>query len=293
MSDFTTAIVRTELTRPSGVRTLTLGDLQVTYVPDGSVQLRPDLWFPGSRSEDWEALSHYLDTEGYLVASVGGLLVETGERALLIDTGFGPNRIPSQRTHPALGVLEGGGLPAGLRGLGRDPATIDTVAFTHLHDDHVGWATHPAPDGSGPFLPNARLVASEQAWRSWAPLTTGQVDTSFRKRVLAFGDGEFFPGVRALRSPGHAPGHTCFEISSGDRRLVVLGDAMHSPLQVSRPSWHVSLDQSPRAAVDSRLALLEELARTDTLGFAGHFADVVFGSVSGTADQRRWEPLPE
>src|SRR5215470_9771660 len=79
---------------------------------------------------------------GFLLASVGGLLVERDGRALLIDAGAGPLTMgPPLNTY---GVMTGGALLDNLAALGRGPADIEAIALTHLHADHVGWAWHPA-----------------------------------------------------------------------------------------------------------------------------------------------------
>ena len=82
---------------------------------------------------------------GFLIASVGGLLVERGGRALLIDAGVGPISVgPPLNT---FGVQTGGKLLDSLATLGRSPAGIEAVALTHLHNDHFGWAWYPARSG--------------------------------------------------------------------------------------------------------------------------------------------------
>ena len=66
--------------RPATIRSLLLGDTRVSYVPDGAVQLSPRGWLPGTTDEVWAAHPQYLDDSGNLVASIGGLLVERGDR---------------------------------------------------------------------------------------------------------------------------------------------------------------------------------------------------------------------
>ncbi|MFG2601309.1 hypothetical protein [Streptomyces sp. NPDC048462] len=58
-------------------------------MPDGAVRLRPRDLIPDATDEAWAARPEYLDESGSLVASIGGLLVEKGDRALLIDVVFG------------------------------------------------------------------------------------------------------------------------------------------------------------------------------------------------------------
>lgn len=259
--------------RPSRLRTLDLGEHRVTFVPDGSAQLIPTVWFPGTTDAVWHEHADHLDEDGCLVATTGGLLVEHGDRALLIDAGFGPHGVEAGGAGPAIGRIDTGALPASLDAAGRDPATVGTVAFTHLHPDHVGWAV-----AEGTPLAGAELVA----------LGTEGLPGG---RVLRDGE-ELLPGVTTWSTPGHTNGHAAYVIESGGQRLIAFGDIMHSPLQVGQPDWPVVSDEDATAARRSRALLLEELSRPDTLGFGIHFADVVFGRVVTEGADRIWEPLP-
>jgi hypothetical protein len=78
------------LRHPSGIRSLTLGHTKLSYVPDGVATLNARMLLPEPTNEDWAQHAEYLDKDGSLVASVGGLLVERDGRALLIDAGVGP-----------------------------------------------------------------------------------------------------------------------------------------------------------------------------------------------------------
>src|SRR5919112_5383155 len=151
------------LRRAAGIRSLAIGDTTVSYVPDGAVQLAPRAWLPDTTDEVWGEHPEYLDDSGNLVASIGGLLVERGDRALLIDAGFGPQAVPAQPGN-AHGAIHGGALLDNLAALGRRPADIEAVAITHLHIDHLGWAWHPAPGSDVSAFTGADHPVSEPEW---------------------------------------------------------------------------------------------------------------------------------
>lgn len=132
---------RARLSRAPQVRSLRLGELTVTYVPDGLVRLKQP-WLPAA---DWAANRDHLDADGFLVAGIGGLLIERDDRALLIDAGLGPETHPDNPADPVHGPLYGGALLDELRRLGRTPDRIEAVAVTHLHIDHLGWTWHTEP----------------------------------------------------------------------------------------------------------------------------------------------------
>ncbi|MET9695825.1 MBL fold metallo-hydrolase [Streptomyces sp. NPDC006529] len=269
-------------------RTLRFGEHTVTWLPDGYVQLDPRRWLPGTTEEDWTGENAgLLDPEGFLAASIGALLIRHGDRAMLVDAGFGPRDVPAADTRPALGALVGGQLPAALDAVGVDPAAIELIAFSHLHGDHFGWALCPGRGLVSPFV-NAVFAASAAEWATLPPSKRGPA----RIRTVADGE-EIFPGVTARSTPGHTAGHTSYVLTSGGRRLIAFGDVFHTPAQLARPDWRVAVDALPEGAVAARRALLAELARPGTSAFANHFSDVVFGRLGENAGTPCWEPLEE
>ncbi|MFD8938099.1 MBL fold metallo-hydrolase [Streptomyces sp. NPDC059578] len=278
------------LRRPAGPRSLRLGDTKVSYVPDGAVQLRPRDLIPDANDEVWAAHPEYLDETGSLVAGIGGLLVEHGDRALLIDAGFGPQSWPPAPDGPR-GAIHGGALLDGLARLGRSPERIEAVAFTHLHPDHTGWAWHPAPGADRPAFAGADYLVSEPEWARRDLLQEPEA-AGLTPYVRTVADGqEVFPGVRIRVTGGHSPGHAEYVITSGGQRLIAFGDALHSPIQVAHPAWSTVFDHDPVRAAERRRWLLAELAEPDTIGFGIHFADVVFGHVDRHGDAFAWRPL--
>ncbi|RZS34412.1 metallo-beta-lactamase superfamily protein [Herbihabitans rhizosphaerae] len=291
----TNTIDTSRLARPSGIRTIALGDLEITYLPDGAGGLKPRGWFADSTAEDWAANPHHLDADGMLVASFGALLVAQGNRALLVDAGLGPLEAPGPPGDPVFGPLRGGALLDSLAEVGRSPSDIEAIAVTHLHPDHIGWAAKVDDDGRPVF--DCPVVLGEQEWTERAPNEPyGPFQEQFdalepRVRTVVPGE-EVFPGVEAVASVGHTPGHLSYRITSGGHTLIVIGDAMHSPLQIGRPEWSAAPDSDPTEAVRSRRELIESLREPNTLGFGVHFADVVFGRVVDGEAGPVWQPLP-
>ncbi|MEU7133687.1 MBL fold metallo-hydrolase [Streptomyces sp. NPDC046261] len=282
------------LRRPSGIRSVRLGDVKVSYVPDGAVQLTRG-WLPDATDDIWAAHPEYLDDTGHLVASVGGLLVEHGDRALLIDAGFGPQAFPAEPGN-AHGAIHGGALLDNLAALGRSPREVEAVAFTHLHIDHLGWAWHPAPGGDRPAFDHAAYLVAEPEWTERHLTeehgTSPEIIAALAPRVRTVTDRqEIFPGVRVLLTPGHTAGHAAYVITGGGRRLIAFGDALHSPIQVDHPEWSAASDHDPRLSADFRRRLVAELAEPETIGFGIHFADVVFGRVCRDGDGPAWRPV--
>ncbi|MFJ5266242.1 MBL fold metallo-hydrolase [Streptomyces sp. NPDC088387] len=270
------------LRRPSAVCSLHLGDLKVSYVPDGAMLLKPTGLLPTTAATDWTTHATHLNDTHRLVANTGGLLVEHGPRALLIDAGFGPRAVPEDPAHPHRGAMHGGALPGSLALLGRSPADIETVAFTHLHPDHIGWAL-----ADPPLFTRATYLVPKAEWDT-REHTTAPLE--HRTELVLPGD-EIFPGVHALALPGHTAGHTGFVIASRGTRLLAFGDALLSPLQVSHPEWSAVVDEDPYQSERHRRRLITELLEPNTLGFGIHFADVVFGQVLRDGSSAAWHPI--
>ena len=283
------------LNEQSAVRRLRLGDVRLTYVVDGAMALTTTGFFPAVPGEYWRDHPEAVDADSRVVMSAGALLVERDGRKLLIDAGLGPYNGTLSVGEDPFGVADSGSMPDVLAELGIEPGDIDAVAYTHLHVDHVGWAF---VDGRK-FFPNARyLVATEE----WAPHEHGiavpgvvaemtVVPMRGNHELIREGE-EVWPGVHAIVTPGHTPGHSSFVVDTGGGRIVAFGDAFHAPAQIPHPEWGSRPDTDTEAVTKARARLLGELEQPGTLGFAIHFGDQAFGRVirddSGAAS---WQPV--
>ncbi|MFF7656732.1 MBL fold metallo-hydrolase [Streptomyces sp. NPDC007983] len=288
----TTPHLDERLRRPSGIRTLTLGDTKLTHVPDGQATLNARMLLPEPTEEFWAQHAEYLDEGTHLMASVGGLLVERDGRALLIDAGVGPLEVgPPLNPY---GVVTGGTLLDNLATLGHSPADIEAVALSHLHNDHFGWAWHPAPDSDRPAFTGADYLVAEPEWNQRhlpAAQGLGDMIKALEPQVRTVADGEeIFPGVRVRLTPGHSAGHAAYVINAGGKRVIAFGDAFHSPLQITHPLWENTFDHDHGQSTGLRHRLVLELAEPDTIGYGTHFP-VPFGRVHIEDNQATWRPI--
>src|SRR3954463_702047 len=111
-----------------------VGDLRIDPVVDGGGRFRPQATLPATSDEDWVRHADLLDADGMLPFVMGGFLLRdrSGERAVLVDAGLGVGHIMG---------MSGGAMLDSLAALGLGPADITDVVFTHLHIDHIGWAS--------------------------------------------------------------------------------------------------------------------------------------------------------
>jgi glyoxylase-like metal-dependent hydrolase (beta-lactamase superfamily II) len=215
-------------------------------------------------------------------------LVRTGGRNVLLDTGRGG---PGQ-------------VAANLRAAGVDPAQVDVVAITHFHLDHIGGLV--GADGS-PTFPNARILVPEREWAFWTDAGEEARASEMRRpgfagvrRVFApyaarveriAAEAEVAPGIRAVPTPGHSPGHACYLVQDGGQQLMVIGDvATSAELFLPRPDWFPGFDMDPPTAVATRRALLDRLATDRIPMVAYHFPMPGIGRVERSGQGFRYMP---
>lgn len=288
---------------PASRAKLAIGTTTITYLPDGEGWMNAARIFPASQPDGWAAHATFLDGDGRFPVSIGSFLIRAGEWVVLVDLGLGE----VDYEVPGVASFKGGRLLESLAGEGLTPADVDTVVFTHLHHDHVGWTSDVAPaphfpEGravGGLAFAEARFLVAEAEWRYWADKgefpgpDARAVQAPLDGRIGFVADGEeIAPGVRVLATPGHTPGHSSLVVTDpagvDPWRLVVLGDVMHCQVQVVESGWPFVFDVDADQALRTRERLLKELEDPDTLLAGGHFADNVFGRVLPPASRRAW-----
>jgi glyoxylase-like metal-dependent hydrolase (beta-lactamase superfamily II) len=224
--------------------------------------------------------------------SIHGLVVDTGDRRILVDTCVGENR-------------EGLALPPSTSSFVEELATagyaiddIDTVLCTHLHFDHVGWNTRLVDGKWVPTFPKARYLFGRVEWEHWQ-VTTGDyinVDDTVRPVVeagladLVETDHAVCDEVRLVPTPGHTPGHVSVVIESGGERAVITGDMAHHPIQFAEPELGMDADTDTSQAAATRRTFLKERAADRALVIGTHFAGRTAGHVVADGDSWRFDP---
>lgn len=256
--------------------------------------------FPASTAEGWRRLAlSGLDDQGYFSPNLGCFIVHWAGKLVLCDAGIGPG------PNAYLGGLRGH-LPRQLAAVGIMPDDVAAVVFTHLHMDHIGWATQLADDGQRlPTFTNADYFVAETELDFW---TSGAAsarvhhrdafDTilrplaaSGRLAAVAY-DAPTLPGMSLLSTPGHTPGHASILFGQGKEQLVIAGDIFHCPGQVERPEWHHRADMDPDMARTTRRAFIEQAASQGWLVAAGHFRNgLQVGTIAAQGDGHRFVPV--
>ena len=283
------------MAQPAELSRVTVGDISVTYLPDGGGIVIPTALYPASDEAGWEHYEHLLDGEGKFITTIGGFYVETAGRRIIVDTGIGPQRLE----FPGFGPFYGGRYLESVEQAGIDREEITDVFFTHLHLDHCGWTTIEVDGRRQLTFPNARHWANRTEWDFWygGDDPTGphpeHVQQPLAERIEWLPENDaVVPGITVRPTPGHTPGHVSLLLQSGDERLFLVADVLHGTMQLNQPEWSVAFDADAEQARATRDALYPELVRPDTLIAANHFSNQVFGSIVQENGRRRWQPLP-
>lgn len=230
------------------------------------------------------------------IMDFNGLLIRTGQQTILVDTGLGIGGQPL-----------GGKLIDNLQAAGIQNTDIDTVIFSHAHGDHISGNT----DTEGRLVfPNARYVMDKKEWEFWTSdpnLSQLDLEDNIRqwfiwvvqnkllpiKDRLLFIDGEtdIVPGIKAIRIPGHTPGHILLFISSGAEQLISLGDIFHGPEDIGQPDKFDYFDTAREIGRRQRIELLSRGILTGKLIFACHFPFPGLGHIIPKNNAWLWQPL--
>jgi glyoxylase-like metal-dependent hydrolase (beta-lactamase superfamily II) len=229
----------------------------------------PDAWLPHRE---------FITSDDELELALGGFVVRSGDRVVLIDCGVG--RVDSEPFH-------GGAFLTSLAAYGIAPEDVTDVVFTHLHFDHVGWATQ---QGSVVFT-NATYRCDDRDWAHFVgpdPAATRKLSPLADRMEFWDRSGPLLPGLDAMVAPGHTPGSTIIVASSGTARALLLGDVVHCPVELLDDEWAGMGDVDPELAKRTRNALARELEGTDVPAAAAHFPGLQFGKLLAANGKRQW-----
>jgi glyoxylase-like metal-dependent hydrolase (beta-lactamase superfamily II) len=213
---------------------------------------------------------------------------------VLLDTGIGGAVSPSASWAP-----EPGKITSVLDELGIALGDIDTVAISHVHDDHIGGLL--TDDGS-PLCPNARYVVqrADVDWQRRAAVddTDAAAIWSLLEAIESAGlmdaidgDHRLLAGAELRHLPGHTPGHQVLVVDDSEQRMVLAADTWNHPMQLGNPDWPSGPDNDHAAAATSRRTLLAGLdAHPGTIVAPTHFAEA-FGEAREVNGTWTWIPL--
>jgi len=198
---------------------------------------------------DEATLRRYIPASGFK-HSTNAVLIKAPGRNILVDTAFG------------------GPIFEKMEKLGVKPDQIDAVLITHLHGDHIGGLQK---DGK-PLLPRAKIYLDNRERNHFTRTAVNQgavaALNAYGSNVITFDAlppgpvlKEIIPGICAIASFGHTPGHTSFLVESGWEKMLIAGDFLHVALvQFPHPDISATYDMDQKAAASSRRELMDYAA---------------------------------
>ena len=237
--------------------TLALGDFELSIFSDGNYRLDGGAFFGVIPKIMWSR-KFEADEKNYVQSGLNSLLIRTGKKTVLIETGMG-NKL-SER------MVKFYGQPAklleNLAAAGVAPEDIDIVINSHLHFDHCGWNT--VRDKTGrivPTFPRAKYYAPEGEWQyarrpserdsiSYTPDNYDPLVASGQMTLLKGGE-EIVPGISVRTFPGHTAHMQAVLVQSAGRTACYISDLIPTTAHIDL-TWGMGFDLYPLQTIESK-----------------------------------------
>src|SRR5258708_29983413 len=280
-----------------------VGDIQVTVVSDGryTFPLEDNFILNAKKEEVGAALEKAFLPRDTMTIYFAPLVINTGGKLVVIDTGLGPVSMVNSKG-------ANGQFADNMAAAGFDPKAVDTVVISHFHTDHVNGLL--AADGT-PAFPNAEVLVPATEWKFWmddgemSRASPGRMqgqfknnrnifDAGLKKKVTPYEWGkEVAPGLLAVETIGHTPGHTSYVLSSGSGKVFIQSDVTNNPtLFAANPGWHGFFDQDADIAEKTRRRIYDMVVPEKLQVQAFHYPFPPLATVVKAPNAYRSTPPP-
>lgn len=280
-----------------------VGKFRCTVISDGTLTFPSGFYAVNAKQGEVEEVlkGHQLPQKTVTNQSLA-LVINTGKNLVLVDTGMGEYIIPGMKKRT------GGKLQENLRKAGVKANEIDSVILTHAHPDHVAGVLTP---GGAPAFANATYYIWKGEWNYWIPAVQSTPQEELEKDIskmvikeklaplinhkLRFLDreAEIVPGIKAIPSFGHTPGHITLEITSNNTTFLHTVDvAGHHVIATEHPEWYGGYDMDGVKAMSVRRSVLDKAADNKLLMMGYHFPFPGVGHISKNSALNNWDWHP-
>jgi glyoxylase-like metal-dependent hydrolase (beta-lactamase superfamily II) len=207
------------------------------------------------------------------------LLIEDGEKLVLIDNGIGDKQDPKFFSHYHLHGDDT--LDKSLATHGFSKNDITDVILTHLHFDHCGGSIVREGEKLVPNFKNATYWSNEKHWR-WATQPNDREKASFLKENIlpiqesgqltfaATENGtEVLPGIKLRFANGHTDAMMLPQISYNGKTIVFMADLLPAVAHIPIP-YVMAYDMFPLTTLNEKKSFLNEAMENDYILFFEH-----------------------
>ncbi len=216
------------------------------------------------------------------------LLIEDGNRLILVDTGIGDKQDARFFSHYYMHGDQT--LESSLLSKGFKKEDITDVFLTHLHFDHCGGAIVRRDDQLIPAFPQARYWSNEAHW-AWATNPNEREKASFLKENILpiqesgklkmisapseantetfSGTASFADGFRIRFVNGHTKAMMIPQLEYKGRTVVYMADLLPSAAHIPIP-YIMAYDMFPLTSLKEKKYFLEEAVEGDYILFFEH-----------------------
>jgi glyoxylase-like metal-dependent hydrolase (beta-lactamase superfamily II) len=251
--------------------------MKLSVINAGNFKLDGGAMFGVVPKSIWHPL-YPADEKNMIPMAMRCLLVEDGNRLILIDAGMGTKQNDKFFGHY---YLHGDySLDKSLKDAGYHRDEITDVFLTHLHFDHCGGAIdwNESRSGYRPAFKNAQFWSNKEHW-DWAIHPNGREKASFLKEnilpleesgQLAFIEGDVFSeNIQIIRVSGHTESMMLPLIQYKGRKILYAADLLPTPVHIPQ-AWVMAYDTRPLLTLKEKPRILEQAATENWVVFFEH-----------------------
>lgn len=218
------------------------------------------------------------DEQNRIELALRTLIIKSGDRTILVDTGAGTKLTHKLSTIYAIdnGVFA---LREGLAQIELGEDSITDVILTHLHFDHAGGAVRVREGAKVPTFRNAKYYVQRAQW-DWAQKGFERDRASYfpenylpledhSQLVLLDGDVELFDGIHLHVVNGHTFGQQLVRLEGDGRSMLYCGDLIPTATHIPLP-YVMGYDLQPIVTLEEKDTLLQRVVKEDWLLFFEH-----------------------